>query len=54
VHTVKEEEKTTFYRDIQLTGTLDDAQRERLLHVANACPVHKILTHPIEIQTRFV
>lgn len=49
---LKEEEgKTTFIRKLQLTGDLDDAQRTRLLAVANACPVHKLLTHAIVIET---
>jgi putative redox protein len=43
--------KTVINRKIQFTGTLTDEQIKRLLAVANACPVHKILTHPIEINT---
>jgi putative redox protein len=31
-------------RDITLDGNLDDAQRLRLLEIANKCPVHKTLT----------
>lgn len=38
-------------RNISLFGTLDDSQRERLLKIANSCPIHKILTNPIEIET---
>ncbi|WP_343748125.1 OsmC family protein [Fluviicola sp.] len=44
--------KTIIKRSIQLFGNLDEKQRERLLNVANACPVHKILTNPIEITTK--
>ena len=36
---------------IRLTGELDDAQKERLLKVAEACPVHKLLIEAIEIST---
>lgn len=43
--------KTVINRKIQFIGNLDDEQRKRLLAVANACPVHKILTNPIEINT---
>ncbi|MBX2944723.1 MAG: OsmC family protein [Cyclobacteriaceae bacterium] len=43
--------KTVINRKVQFIGTLDDEQRKRLLAVANACPVHKILTNPIEINT---
>lgn len=38
-------------RQIRLTGPLDDASRDRLLQVANACPVHKLLSNPIHIDT---
>ncbi len=38
-------------RQVVLHGPLDDAQRERLLQVANACPVHKLLTGEIRIET---
>jgi len=46
--------KTTFVRHIELIGITDEKQRERLLHVANACPVHKILTNKIEIETDLI
>jgi len=38
-------------RSIKLLGTLDNEQRERLLQIANQCPIHKTLTSPIHIQT---
>jgi putative redox protein len=31
-------------REIDLTGNLDTFQKERLLYIANHCPVHKILS----------
>jgi len=43
--------KTIIDRKIEFIGDLNDEQRKRLLAVANACPVHKILTNPIEINT---
>lgn len=43
--------KTVFKRGLQLEGDLTEEQRTRLLQIANACPVHKTLTNPIEIQT---
>jgi len=43
--------KTVINRKVQFIGNLDDEQLKRLLAVANACPVHKILTNPIEINT---
>ena len=42
---------TTIDRKIVLEGNLSDEQRERLLQIANACPVHKILTHSITIRS---
>lgn len=35
-------------RDITVEGNLDDAQRQRLLEIANKCPVHRTLeNHPV-------
>ena len=39
-------------RAITLDGDLSTEQRERLLQIANACPVHKLLTGTIEIATQ--
>ncbi len=36
-------------RTITLSGALSEEQRERLLQVANACPVHKLLTGEVRI-----
>jgi putative redox protein len=38
-------------RRIVLRGELDPAQRERLLQIANACPVHRILSGEVRIDT---
>ncbi|TDF84103.1 OsmC family protein [Pseudomonas sp. H9] len=52
---VKEEKtvpaRTEIKRVIELHGDLDAAQRERLLGVANACPVHKLLSGSIVIDS---
>lgn len=45
---------TAIIRKLHLTGNLDDTQRARLLSVANSCPVHKILSNPIGIQTELI
>ncbi|MCW3161503.1 OsmC family protein [Chryseobacterium oryctis] len=43
-----------FKRDINFEGTnLDEDQMKRLRTIADACPVHKILTNEIEILTKF-
>ena len=47
-------DKTVINRKMQLFGSLDEKQRERLFNVANACPVHKILTNSIEINTEII
>jgi putative redox protein len=38
-------------REIELTGNLDEAQKLRLLDIANRCPVHRTLNSEIHIQT---
>jgi putative redox protein len=38
-------------RVLTLTGALDAAQRQRLLEIADKCPVHRTLTSEIEIRT---
>ena len=38
-------------RDVELTGALDDTQRQRLLHIAERCPVHQTLTSEVHITT---
>jgi len=40
--------------DIQLTGSLTDEQRAKLIEVAGKCPVHQTLTSEINIKTRAV
>lgn len=42
---------TAITRTVTLRGALDAEQRERLLQIANACPVHKILSAPVQIST---
>ncbi|HRI66022.1 MAG TPA: OsmC family protein [Polyangium sp.] len=41
-------------RSIRLDGDLSEEQRTRLLDIANKCPVHKMLTGKIEIETALV
>ncbi|MBF7093206.1 OsmC family protein [Flavobacterium sp. ALJ2] len=38
-------------RKIEIKGNIDEAQKERLLKIANSCPIHKTLTNTIQIQT---
>ncbi len=39
-------------RTLELAGALDAAQRQRLLEIADKCPVHRTLTSEIKIRTR--
>lgn len=50
----KETQKTSIVRNIELAGDLDEVQRAKLLYIANVCPVHKILSNPIEIDTKLI
>jgi putative redox protein len=38
-------------RTIALAGPLDEAQRKRLMEIADKCPVHRTLTSEVEIRT---
>ncbi len=41
----------TSARRIKLTGALDDEQRARLMQIADACPVHKLLSGQVTVRT---
>jgi putative redox protein len=45
------ENKTIINRKLAFVGNLAETQKNRLLAIANACPVHKMLSNPIEINT---
>ncbi|RKR82446.1 putative redox protein [Mucilaginibacter gracilis] len=47
----KTETGTLINRKITFKGDVSAAQHERLLAIANACPIHKILSGNIEIVT---
>ena len=47
----KPEAGTELTRVISLHGELSDEQRTRLLQIANACPIHKVLTGEVRIAT---
>jgi len=44
--------KDRFIREITLEGPLDDAQRKRLMEIADHCPVHRTLAAGSDIETR--
>ncbi|PWH81349.1 OsmC family protein [Brumimicrobium oceani] len=41
----------SIHREIELEGELDSKQKERLMTIANKCPIHKLLTGQIEINS---
>jgi putative redox protein len=43
--------RDVFEADITLEGALDDAQRARLLEIAERCPVHLTLTRGADVRT---
>jgi len=43
-----------FKRSIKLVGVVDAEQSQRLLEIANKCPVHKALTGTIKINTELL
>jgi len=45
---------TNIARDIEFAGSLDQEQLDRLIVIANKCPIHKVLTNPINIETKLV
>jgi putative redox protein len=50
----KEEEmskETTISRKIELLGTLTSEQMEKLMQIADRCPIHRLLSNPIRIVT---
>ena len=50
----RNDEVEKFSRDIQLIGNLTAEEKERLLEIANKCPIHKALTGQIQIKTQLV
>lgn len=49
-----EKKVSNIRRELKFTGNLDDEQRARLHDIANKCPIHRTLTHPIHIQTELL
>lgn len=42
------------HRSITLQGKLSEEQRQQLLAIANKCPIHRVLTGEIAIETQLV
>lgn len=39
-------------REVELIGPLDDAQRQRILEIADKCPVHRTLQPNVLVNTQ--
>jgi len=50
---VASEHRTNIRRDLEFVGELDTTQKDRLLQIANRCPLHKILENTINIETLY-
>lgn len=46
--------KNTFYSTLQLEGDLSQEQKNRLFEISNKCPIHKMLSHPSDIQSELL
>lgn len=51
VELIRQDDATLFHKRITLQGNLDDTQRKRIMQIADRCPVHKILSGPIQIES---
>jgi putative redox protein len=41
-------------RSLTLEGDLDESQKERLLQIAEKCPIHQLLTRGVKIDTKHI
>ena len=48
----REPRMDSLHREVRLEGPLDEAQRARLLEIADRCPVHRTLSAGVVIETR--
>jgi putative redox protein len=45
---------SNIFRAIRIEGNIDDEQKQRMLEIAEKCPVHRMLTNPIRIKTQII
>lgn len=49
------DQQTTYIkRHIKLDGNIDDTQRQRMLQIADSCPLHRIMTNSIVITSNLL
>lgn len=51
IYDTSDKKQPVFRRTIEVVGDFDQAQRDRILAIANGCPVHKILSRANTIET---
>lgn len=44
--------KTTFKKEIEIKGNLDDEQKERIYKIAERCPVHQVIMNEVKIESK--
>ncbi|MEM6818199.1 MAG: bifunctional alpha/beta hydrolase/OsmC family protein [Pseudomonadota bacterium] len=49
-----DDQVVTFHRDIAIKGDLDEIQRERMVEIADKCPVHRALHGTVEVVNHLV
>lgn len=54
LHYDNQADQPVIHADLAIAGDLDDSQRERLREISDRCPVHKLLTKPVQIETQLV
>tara|TARA_B110001454_G_scaffold219204_1_gene252227 strand:+ start:45298 stop:45675 length:378 start_codon:yes stop_codon:yes gene_type:complete len=54
VHTVSEGKDSILSRKVHLVGTLSAEDKTRLMEIADKCPIHKLITSHVTIQTESV
>jgi putative redox protein len=47
----KHERRSVFRKTLSFKGSLQPGEADRLREIADKCPTHVLLTHPIEIET---
>ena len=52
--TLNRSENGEIDRKIELTGDLSSEQKNRLFEISNKCPIHKVLTNSVKINSKLI
>jgi putative redox protein len=52
--TLNRSENGEINRKIELTGNLTSEQKNRLFEISNKCPIHKVLTNSVKINSKLI